>query len=102
MFNMNQINSLIADMKKAQPDLKCDISGSSVSQMTVKVKESGSLDQSASQRTAVTLIVWNADGRLGVVQLTSLSLPDLIAAVKTALEAAPLGIAYNIPQIPSP
>ena len=102
MFNMNQINSLIADMKKAQPDLKCDISGSSVSQITVKVKESGSLDQSASQRTAVTLRVWNADGRLGVVQLTSLSLPDLIAAVKTALEAAPLGIADNIPQIPSP
>ncbi|MEY2988010.1 MAG: hypothetical protein RJB13_1531 [Pseudomonadota bacterium] len=70
--------------------------------MTVKVKETGSLDQSASQRTAVTLRVWNAEGRLGVVQLTSLSLTDLSAAVKTALEAAPLGIADNIPQIPLP
>jgi len=102
MLTINQINSLIADLKKAQPNLKCDVSGSSVAQMTVKVKESGSLDQSASQRTAVTLRVWNTEGRLGVVQLTSLSLPDLLAAVKTALEAAPLGSADNIPELPLP
>lgn len=102
MLTVNQINSLMNELKKAQPNLKCDLSGSSVSQMTVKVKETGSLDQSASQRTAVTLRVWNAEGRLGVVQLTSLSVQDLLAAVKTALEAAPLGIAENIPQIPAP
>lgn len=102
MLTVSQINTLIADLKKAQPDLKCDISGSSVSQTTVKVKETGSLDQSASQRTAVTLRVWNTEGRLGVVQLTSFSLPDLLAAVKTALEAAPLGMTDNIPQLPLP
>lgn len=100
MMTVTQINALITDLKKAKPELKCDLSGSSVAQTTVKVKESGSLDQSASQRTSVTLRVWNTDGRLGVVQLTSLALPDLLAAVDTALEAAPLGMTENIPQLP--
>lgn len=102
MLEQNQIKSLIKRLQTAKPGFEFDISGSSVSDQTVKVKESGSLDQTASQRTGVTLRVWNQQGRLGVVQLTSLQEADLLAAVEVALEAAPLGAAEDIPQLPTP
>ena len=100
-MTQNEITSLISRLQRAKPGLQFDLSGNSISDQTVKVKENGSLDQSASQRTAVTLRVWNQEGRLGVVQLTSLADTDLLAAVDVALDAAPLGAAEDIPQLPS-
>ena len=100
MLNPNEIKALLSKIQAAKPGVECDISGSSIADQTVKVKESGSLDQSASQRTGVTLRVWNSQGRIGVVQLTSLDLGEILLAVDVALEAAPLGPSEDIPALP--
>ena len=100
-MNASEIENLLKKIQSARPGIQCDLSGSGVSDQTVKVKESGTLDQSASQRTGVTLRVWNPQGRLGVVQLTSLELNELVAAVDIALEAAVLGPAEDIPDLPT-
>lgn len=102
MISQNEISNLLEKMRAAKPGIRCDISGSSVADQTVKVKESGTLDQGASQRTSVTLRVWNASGRLGVVQLTSLSGDELMSAVEEALASAELGPADDLPEVPSP
>ncbi|NBO37859.1 TldD/PmbA family protein [bacterium] len=101
MMTQNDIQTLIASLLKEKPGIQFDISGSSVEDQTVKIKESGTLDQSASQRTNVTLRVWNSAGRVGVVQLTSLASKDLLAAVDLALEAAHVGPSEDLPLLPS-
>jgi PmbA protein len=100
MMNTSEIKTLLTQIQCARPGIELDLSGSSVADQTVKVKETGSLDQSASQRTGVTLRVWNSDKRLGVVQLTSLELSELLAAVDIALEAAQLGPSEDLPDLP--
>ncbi|MEY4066125.1 MAG: hypothetical protein RIR26_2333, partial [Pseudomonadota bacterium] len=102
MINVNEIQKLLEKIKTAKPEIRCDISGSSVADQTVKVKESGTLDQGASQRTSVTLRAWNANGRVGVVQLTSLAAEELMSAVDEALASAELGPAEDLPDVPSP
>jgi PmbA protein len=102
MLNANEIKTLLTKIQNARAGIDLDISGSSVADQTVKVKETGTLDQSASQRTGVTLRVWNAQKRIGVVQLTSLDFNELLSAVDVALEAAPLGPSDDLPRLPVP
>ncbi|MBM3382471.1 MAG: TldD/PmbA family protein [Betaproteobacteria bacterium] len=100
MLHTDEIKTLLSKIQSARPGIELDLSGSSVADQTVKVKESNTLDQSASQRTGVTLRVWNSDKRIGVVQLTSLDFNELLAAVDVALEAAPLGPSEDLPRLP--
>lgn len=102
MKTQSEINSLVQKIIALRPSVRFDLSGTSVEDQTVKVKENESLDQSASQRTSATLRVWNNQGRVGVVQLTSLDQSELLKALDVALEAANLGPSEDLPEIPQP
>lgn len=94
------VQGLVSALCHARPKIKFDLSGSSVEDQSVKIKENESLDQSASQRTNATLRVWNTDGRVGVVQITSLDQSELLTAIDVALESAALGPEDNLPELP--
>ncbi|MEN9809346.1 MAG: hypothetical protein RLZZ488_913 [Pseudomonadota bacterium] len=94
------VQSLVNSIARARPEIRFDISGSGVEDQTVKIKEDESLDQSASQRTNATLRVWNTDGRVGVVQITSLEQNEILNAIDVALESAALGPADSLPELP--
>ncbi len=102
MMTQSQIHELISSIAKARPNVRFDISGDSLEMQTVKIKENESFEQSASQRTSAVLRVWTPSGRVGVVQVTSLEQRELLSAVDVALEAAALGPAENLPEIPTP
>lgn len=95
------VQSLVNSISRARPKIRFDISGSGVEDQTVKIKENESLDQSASQRTNATLRVWNTDGRVGVVQITSLEQNEILTAIDVALESAALGPADSLPELPA-
>jgi PmbA protein len=102
MITQSHISQLIESLSKARPNVRFDISGDSLESQTVKIKENENLEQSASQRTSALLRVWTPAGRVGVVQVTSLDHKQLLAALDVALEAASLGPAEDLPEIPSP
>jgi PmbA protein len=96
-----ELSLLIKQLQTCRPELKYDVSGHSSSSRLVKQKDSGAFEQSASQRTAVTLRVWDSQGRVGVVQLSSLHPEVVLSAVDMALETAAYGPTENLPVLPN-
>jgi PmbA protein len=84
----------IADRLSIQ---KYDIFGSAVDETSVKVDQ-GKPDQvKASQRSSVTVRVWNEENTVGVTSTTDVDPNGLELALKTAYEASFFGVKENIP-----
>lgn len=101
MMTQNEIKALMDSIALSKKGIRFDISGTNSAEQTVKVKEDESLNQSAAQRSSATLRVWNFEGRVGVVQLTSLDKKELLKALDVALQAAEFGLADEAPSLPS-
>ncbi|WP_421656090.1 TldD/PmbA family protein [Leptothermofonsia sp. ETS-13] len=84
----------IADRLNIQ---KYDIFGSAVDETSVKVDQ-GKPDQvKASQRSSVTVRVWNEENTVGVTSTTDVDPNGLELALKTAYEASFFGVKENVP-----
>jgi PmbA protein len=84
----------IADRLKIH---KYDIFGSAVDETSVKVDQ-GEPDQvKASQRSSVTVRVWNEENSVGVTSTTDVDPNGLELALKTAYEASFFGVKENVP-----
>lgn len=94
------INELASNAKAAAERLgirKFDIFGGAVDETSVKVDQ-GKADQvKASQRSSVTVRVWNEENQVGVTSTTDVDPNGLELALKTAYEASFFGVKENAP-----
>ncbi|MDJ1184904.1 TldD/PmbA family protein [Roseofilum casamattae] len=94
------IDALAASAKESAQKLgieKFDIYGSAVDETSVQV-DSGEPDKvKASQRSSVTVRVWNDENRMGITSTSSLDSEGLELALKTAYEASFFGMKEHVP-----
>jgi PmbA protein len=76
---------------------KYDISGSAVEETSVQVDTGEPKQVKASQRSGVTVRVWNPEGRVGIASTTDTDAEGLELALKTAYEASFCGPSENVP-----
>lgn len=76
---------------------KYDIYGSSVDETSVQVERGEPKQVKASNRSSVTVRVWNAENTIGVTSTTDTDPIGLELALKTASEASEFGVKENIP-----
>lgn len=97
---MPNIQELAAQAKQAASHLgihKFDVFGATVDETSAKVDQ-GKPDQvKASQRSSVTVRVWNDEGTVGVTSTTDVDPVGLELALKTAYEASFFGVKDNVP-----
>ncbi len=97
---MPTIHELATQAKAAADRLgihKFDIYGSTVDESSAKVDQ-GKPDQvKASNRSSVTVRVWNDDQTMGITSTTDVDPNGLALALKTAYEASFFGVKDNVP-----
>ncbi|WP_448525898.1 TldD/PmbA family protein [Parathermosynechococcus lividus] len=76
---------------------KFDLGGAHVDEVSVQVQQGEPKQVKASQRSGITVRVWNATGRLGVTSTTQLDDQGLETALGMALEASEFGVDEHIP-----
>jgi PmbA protein len=77
--------------------VKYDISGSSVDETNVQVDRGEPKQVKASQRSGVTVRVWNSEGTVGITSTTDVDALGVELALKTAQEASFFGPKEHIP-----
>ena len=96
---MSKIQTIAQDAKNAAAKLgiqKFDIYGSTVDETSVQVDSGEPQQMKASQRSGVTVRVWNG-GTVGVTSTTDVDPVGLELALKTAFEASAFGATENVP-----
>jgi len=76
---------------------KFDIYGSAVDETSVQVDSGEPKQVKASNRSGVTVRVWNEDNTMGVTSTTDVDPKGLELALKTAYEASFFGVKENVP-----
>ena len=76
---------------------KFDIYGSSVDETSVQVDQGEPKQVKASNRSSVTVRVWNEDHTMGVTSTTDVDPKGVELALKTAYEASFFGVKENVP-----
>ncbi|MGD1901145.1 MAG: TldD/PmbA family protein [Geitlerinemataceae cyanobacterium] len=76
---------------------KYDIYGSSVDETSVQVDRGEQKQVKASNRSSVTVRVWNTAGQVGITSTTDTDAAGLKLALKTAHEASEFGATENVP-----
>jgi PmbA protein len=76
---------------------KFDIYGSTVDETSVQVDQGAPKQVKASNRSSVTVRVWNEDNTMGVTSTTDVDPNGLKLALKTAYEASFFGVKENVP-----
>ncbi len=76
---------------------KFDIYGSSVDETSVQVDQGEPKQVKASNRSSVTVRVWNEEHTMGVTSTTDVDPKGVELALKTAYEASFFGVKENIP-----
>lgn len=97
---MPNINDLVNYAKTSAQQLgikKFDIYGSAVDETSVQVDQGSPKQVKASNRSSVTVRIWNEDNTIGVTSTTDVDPAGVELALKTAYEASFFGVKENIP-----
>jgi PmbA protein len=97
---MPQINELASYTQESARKLgiqKFDIYGSSVDETSVQVDQGKPKQVKASNRSSVTVRVWNEDNTVGVTSTTDVDPTGVELALKTAYEASFFGVKEHVP-----
>ncbi|GAP96350.1 TldD/PmbA family protein [Leptolyngbya sp. NIES-2104] len=97
---MAKVQDIAAAAQEAAKKLgieKFDIYGSSIDETSVQVDQGEPQQMKASQRSGVTVRVWNEDHTVGVTSTTDVDPIGLELALKTAKEASYFGVKDNVP-----
>jgi PmbA protein len=95
-----EITSLTQQVRDIAAELgitKYDIYGSSVDETSVQVDRGKQKQVKASNRSSVTVRVWNTTGQVGITSTTDTDLDGLKLALQTAYEASDFGATENVP-----
>ncbi|NJM57218.1 MAG: TldD/PmbA family protein [Synechococcales cyanobacterium RU_4_20] len=76
---------------------KYDVSGSSIDSTSAQVDQGEPKQVKASQRSSVTVRVWNDKGTVGITSTSDTDAEGLELALKTAYEASAFGAKDNVP-----
>ena len=94
------INTLAQDTQTIAQKLglhKYDISGSVIDETSVQVDQGDPKQVKSSQRSSVTVRVWNEAGLLGITSTTDVDAAGLELALQTAAEASAFGNPEHVP-----
>ncbi|MBH8561026.1 TldD/PmbA family protein [Nostoc sp. CENA67] len=97
MASINEIANYAKDNADKLGINKFDIYGSTVDETTVQVDQGEPKQVKASNRSVVTVRVWNEDNTMGVTSTTDVDPKGLELALKTAYEASFFGVKENVP-----
>jgi len=97
---MADIQALTQQVQEIAQELgigKYDIYGSSVDETSVQVDRGKQKQVKASNRSSVTVRVWNGNGTIGITSTTDVDPNGLKLALQTAYEASEFGATENVP-----
>ena len=98
---MPKIDDIAASARETAQKLgikKYDVYGSAIDETSVQVDLGEPQQMKASQRSSVTVRVWNDDNSVGVTSTTDVDPIGLELALKTAHEASFFGVKENVPE----
>ncbi len=97
MPNINELASYTQESAHQLGIQKFDIYGSSVDETSVQVDQGKPKQVKASNRSSVTVRVWNEDNTVGVTSTTDVDPNGIELALKTAYEASFFGVKEHVP-----
>ncbi len=97
MPNIKDLSSYAQNSAQQLGIHKFDIYGASVDETSVQVDHGEPQQVKASNRSSVTVRVWNADGTVGITSTTDLDPIGVELALQTAYEASFFGVRENVP-----
>lgn len=97
MPNINELANYTQASARQIGIHKFDVYGSSVDQTSVQVDEGEAKQVKASNRSSVTVRVWNEDNTVGVTSTTDVDPKGIELALKTAYEASLFGVKEHVP-----
>ncbi|AUT02149.1 peptidase C69 [Nostoc sp. CENA543] len=97
MPNIHEIATYAKENAEKLGIRKFDIYGSTVDETSVQVDQGEPKQVKASNRSGVTVRVWNEDNTIGVTSTTDVDPQGLELALKTAYEASFFGVKEHVP-----
>ncbi len=97
MIDINELASQAQETAKKLGIEKFDIYGSTVDENSVQVDGGEPKQVKASQRSGVTVRVWNEKNTMGITSTTDVNPLGLELALKTAYEASFFGVKEHVP-----
>ncbi|WP_427162366.1 TldD/PmbA family protein [Aliinostoc sp. HNIBRCY26] len=97
MPNIHEIATYAKENAEKLGIKKFDIYGSTVDETSVQVDQGEPKQVKASNRSGVTVRVWNEDNTIGVTSTTDVDPQGLELALKTAYEASFFGVKEHVP-----
>ncbi len=97
MLNIRELATIAQEKAQALGVHKFDLYGSSVDSSSVQVDQGAPKQAKASNRSNVTVRVWNANHQVGIASTTDVDPLGLEIALKTAQEASVFGITDHAP-----
>lgn len=97
MANIQTISESAHEAAKRLGIKKFDVYGSTIDETSVQVDQGEPQQMKASNRSGVTVRVWNDDQTVGVTSTTDVDAIGLELALKTAHEASYFGVKDNVP-----
>jgi PmbA protein len=97
VLNIRELAAIAQDKAQGLGVHKFDLYGSSVDESSVEVDQGAPKQMEASNRSSVTVRVWNANHQVGIASTTDVDPLGLEIALKTAQEASVFGITDHAP-----
>lgn len=97
---MTNINDLATHAKTSAHQLgieKFDIYGSTIDETSVQVEQGAPKQVKASNRSSVTVRIWNENNTMGIASTTDIDPAGVELALKTAYEASFFGVKEHVP-----
>jgi PmbA protein len=98
MPNIQEIANYAQENAQRLGIKKFDIYGSTVDETSVQVDQGEPKQVKASNRSGVTVRVWNEDNTIGITSTTDVDPKGLELALKTAYEASFFGVKEHVPE----
>jgi PmbA protein len=96
-LNIQQVSTSARQIATKLGISKFDLSGSTIDETSVQVDKGEPKQVKASNRSGITVRVWNADNTVGITSTTDVDDNGLELALKTAYEASFFGIKEHAP-----
>jgi PmbA protein len=97
VLNISELAAIAQDKAQQLGIHKFDLSGSTVEDSSVQVDQGAPKQVKASNRSSVTVRVWNEAHQVGIASTTDVDALGLEVALKTAQEASVFGITEHAP-----
>jgi PmbA protein len=96
-LNIQQVSNSAREIATKLGISKFDLSGSTVDETSVQVDKGEQKQVKASNRSGITIRVWNNDNKVGITSTTDFDAVGLELALKSAYEASSFGITEHAP-----